>query len=212
MHPRIRPRNSLDAHDLRFAALIAASAFVALGAAAHNDVFDDLNRRVRRALRPHHSSRIHRIATALSALAAPQVHPFTSAIASALISRRTGRRTIAPLVASLSMFAVNRATRLVVKQPRPPLSSPRKGLDRLGFPSGHTMAATASAFAMALELHDDLTPRQQNAALIGAASYASLIAWTRLELDEHWLDDVAGGFAAGLTIALLLRSRRQQNY
>ena len=119
-----------------------------------------------------------------------------------------------PLFASLSVFALNKGTRLLVHQPRPPGAKPRKGLDQLGFPSGHTLAATAIAFATALEIGEGRSPVQRSALFAAAGTYAATLGWTRLALDEHWIDDVVGAWAGGVALAIIVhqsnRARRDR--
>src|SRR5262249_25435570 len=110
----------------------------------------------------------------------------------------------APLAASLSVFALNKGTRLLVRQPRPPGARPRRGLDRLGFPSGHTLAATAIAFTTALEIAEGRSAVQRTALFTAARPSAVTIGWTRLTLDEHGMDDVVGAGAGGFALAILV--------
>src|SRR5262249_46109030 len=109
------------------------------------------------------------------------------------------------LAASLADFALNKGTRLFVHQPRPPGAKPRRGLDRRGYPSGHTLAATAIAFTTALEIAEGRSGAQRAALFAGAAAYAAMIGWTRLALDEHWIDDVVGAWAGGIALAIVVR-------
>ncbi len=56
--------------------------------------------------------------------------------------------------------------------------------------------ATASAIA------DDLPRSQQILLWTTVAAFALGVGWSRLYLDEHWLDDVVGGWLAGTVIGL----------
>ena len=195
----------------RATATLAATVFAALGIAAHHDLLADVNERVRALVqRPH--SRTVNIARAITLLSESGVHPVLGWLASKGVSRMIGRRTQAPFAASLAVFALNKGTRLFVNQPRPPGAKPRRGLDRRGYPSGHTLAATAIAFATALELADGRSPVRGSALLAAAAAYAATIGWTRLALDEHWVDDVVGALAGGIALAIVVhRFVRREN-
>jgi undecaprenyl-diphosphatase len=70
---------------------------------------------------------------------------------------------------------------------RPPSSS--------SFPSGHTLAAAASAVAI---------PSTPLGFGVGAAHLAA-VGWSRLRLHAHYPSDVIGGAAIGLALGLTLR-------
>ena len=73
---------------------------------------------------------------------------------------------------------------------------------RYAYPSGHTTAATAIGVATAAAIADEL-PRSQRILLWSTvAAFALSVGWSRLYLDEHWLDDVVGGWLAGTFIGL----------
>ena len=190
-----------------------AAIFAALGYCAHNGRLDDLNQRVRSLLLHTDGGTVH-AARRITLLSESPVHPVLGYVLSRTASRILGRHTRVPLHASIVEFIVNKATRLFVHQPRPAGAKPRTGLDRRGYPSGHTLAATAIAFATALELAEG-RGRSDRKFLFGvAAAYAGTIGWTRLILDEHWLDDVLGAWAGGIALAILVhrveRSRRER--
>lgn len=195
------PRSSLSA-DLTTATL-AASVFAALGIAAHDDLLADVNRRVRELVQRRDPATV-RAARLLTLLSESGVHPILGWLASKESSNLNGRATYAPLVASLAEFVLNKATRLFVHQQRPPGAKQRSGLNARGYPSGHTFAATAIAFATALEIGEGRSGAQRTVLFTAAAAYAAMIGWTRLILDEHWIDDVAGAWAGGIALAILV--------
>jgi undecaprenyl-diphosphatase len=188
--------------DLTIATL-AAGVFTALGIAAHHDLLADVNRRAR-AIVQGREPRTVRVARTITLLSESGVHPILGWLASKGASRLAGR-TYVPFAASLAVFALNKGTRLFVHQPRPPGAKPRRGLDRRGYPSGHTLAATAIAFATALEIAEGRSVGQRSALFAAAAAYAATIGWTRLTLDEHWIDDVVGAWAGGIALAIVVR-------
>src|ERR1043165_2387802 len=178
-------------------AAAGATVFAMLGASAHNDLIDDVNQRVRSLLLRTHPDKV-RVARRITLLSETAVHPVLGYLLSRAASRILGRKTFVPLHASLIEFVVNKGTRLFVHQQRPPGAKPRTGLDRRGYPSGHTLAATSIAFATALELAEGRNDSDRAWMLGAAAAYAATIGWTRLVLDEHWLDDVVGAWAGGI--------------
>ncbi len=68
------------------------------------------------------------------------------------------------------------------------------------FPSGHTTVAFALAASLAEEIHHPWA----TAALYAGASGT---AWSRLNDHEHWLSDVLGGAAVGITAAKVIEGR-----
>ena len=207
---RNAPRTSTD--EL-IAAAVGATVFATLGYCAHHDLLDDVNQRVRRLLL-RRGPRTVRLARAITLLSESAVHPVLGLLLSKAASRAIRETTYVPLAASLGDFVVNKGTRVFVHQRRPPGAKPRTGLDRLGYPSGHTLAATAIAFSTALRIAEGRRPSQR-AMLFGAAAvYAATIGWTRLTLDEHWLDDVVGAWAGGIALAVVIhrvdRARRMR--
>ena len=194
--------------------IAAATTYAALGYFAHHDLLGGLNRRVRDVARAR-GPRVVRRAEAFTLLSESPVHPILGYVLSRAASRVIGRTTYAPLAASLATFILNKGTRLVVHQQRPPGTKPRRGLDRLGFPSGHTLAATAIAFTTALEISEGGDASERTLALTAAGAYAATMGWTRIALDQHWIDDILGGWAGGLIIAYVIhaasRRRRGEN-
>jgi membrane-associated phospholipid phosphatase len=63
-------------------------------------------------------------------------------------------------------------------------------------------AATAIAIASAAEIDERLSPRERRLLWSGIAGVSIAVGWSRLYLDEHWIDDVAGGWMAGAAIGI----------
>jgi membrane-associated phospholipid phosphatase len=63
-------------------------------------------------------------------------------------------------------------------------------------------AATAIAIATAAEIEEQLSPRERMLLWTGVAALSISVGWSRLYLDEHWIDDVVGGWMAGIAIGL----------
>lgn len=170
-----------------------------------------MNQRVRQ-LVLRRGPRTVRIARAITLLSESAIHPVLGLLLSRSASRVLNEKTYVPLAASLSDFVVNKGTRLFVHQQRPPGAKPRTGIDRLGYPSGHTLAATVIAFSTALRIAEGRDAPPRSMLLAAAAAYAGLIGWTRLTLDEHWIDDVVGAWAGGIALAIIVtrvaRARR----
>jgi undecaprenyl-diphosphatase len=79
------------------------------------------------------------------------------------------------------------------------------------FPSGHTMAATLGAGALAWAVTRHLARREARIIVwSGAVLYAVVVGWTRVWLGVHWPLDVVGSWLLGAGwlsgMALLLRA------
>lgn len=88
----------------------------------------------------------------------------------------------------------------MIHQSRPPKATHHPGLDRYAFPSGHTCAATAIGLAFAAQTAEKSSARFRHTTVSTAVSLALGVAWTRLYLDEHWIDDILGGWLAGIAV------------
>jgi membrane-associated phospholipid phosphatase len=116
-------------------------------------------------------------------------------------ARRRGpnrRRAIAALsLAGVSSYAVNRAVKAAVARERPEehLEASVRTPSSSSFPSGHTLAAFCTAFALS-----ESTP--ETAAYVG---FAGAVAASRVHLRAHHPSDVLGGAAIGAVLGLALR-------
>jgi membrane-associated phospholipid phosphatase len=45
------------------------------------------------------------------------------------------------------------------------------------------------------------SPRTKATAFLAAGVCSAAIGWSRIALDEHWVDDVMGGWAIGVALA-----------
>jgi membrane-associated phospholipid phosphatase len=73
-------------------------------------------------------------------------------------------------------------------------------------------AATAIAIASAGEISDQLSDRERKLLWTAVAALSISVGWSRLYLDEHWIDDVVGGWMAGIALgigSIALASRGQ---
>jgi undecaprenyl-diphosphatase len=116
-------------------------------------------------------------------------------------ARRRGpnrRRAIAALgLAGVSSYVVNRAVKSAVERERPGehLEASVRTPSSSSFPSGHTLAAFGTAFALS-----ESTP--ETAAYVG---FAGAVAASRVHLRAHHPSDVLGGAAIGSVLGLALR-------
>lgn len=130
------------------------------------------------------------------------MHPFEAGALAALIRLRRGEGGEAPIFASIGALALDNCVRMFVHQRRPPRAGKHHGRSRYGYPSGHVTAATAISVAVASELTENISPFERAVLWSAVVGIAVGVGWSRLYLDEHWIDDVAGGWLAGIALGL----------
>ena len=187
-------------------ALSSAAIAGGLGVAVKRDATTTINRAVRRQIRPRRSASLRSVAKGISYLVDPHAYPFVAAALGILINRKEGTGGLGPVAASLGALAVDNVTRLFVHQRRPPKAGHHHGRNRYGYPSGHVTAATAIAIAGAGEISDQLSYRERKLLWTAVAALSISVGWSRLYLDEHWMDDVVGGWMAGIALGVALVS------
>lgn len=201
-----RARRSVDSGERRLHPIVVGPAAFAvfagiggassIGATRHSDLT------VRRHIRPRQNKTATRVAHAISRFGAPNARPIVAG-GLALCFQLSGiGRPSRIVAATLFATALEKASRLALRQKRPPGAGTHHGLDVYAYPSGHCCAVGAIMTTAVRELSRGHGPRVRNA-LAAAGVVASIAtAWSRLYLDEHWIDDVIGGLFAGLAIGL----------
>jgi membrane-associated phospholipid phosphatase len=183
-------------------ALSSAAIAGGLGVAVKRDSTTTINRAVRRRIHPRRSASLRSVAKGISYLADPHAYPFVAAALGLLINRTKQQGGLAPVAASFGALAVDNGARLFIHQRRPPKAGRHHGRNRYGYPSGHTTAATAIAIACAGEISPQLSYRERKLLWTAVAAVSISVGWSRLYLDEHWIDDVAGGWLAGIALGI----------
>jgi membrane-associated phospholipid phosphatase len=183
-------------------ALSSAAIAAGIGVGVERHSTTRIDKAVRRRIHPRRSPALRSLAKGISYLVGPKSHPYTSAVLGLLINRREGTGGLGPSAASLGALAIDNVTRVFLHQRRPPKAGHHHGRNRYGYPSGHVTAATAIAIATASELDDQLSPRERRLLWTAVAALSVSVGWSRLYLDEHWIDDVVGGWMAGIAIGL----------
>jgi undecaprenyl-diphosphatase len=90
---------------------------------------------------------------------------------------------------------------------RPPREFWLAGAGYGSFPSGHTANTTALVIATALVLGVVTESRSaQRAVYFTAGLLVSLMGWSRLALNVHWLSDIVAGWILGSITAVLSAS------
>ena len=183
-------------------ALSGAAIAAGIGVGVERHSTTAIDRAVRRRIHPRRSPALSSLAKGISYLVGPKTHPYASAALGLLINRREHAGGLGPSAASLGALAVDNATRVFLHQRRPPKAGHHHGRNRYAYPSGHVTAATAIAIASAAEISDQLSSRERRLLWAAVAALSISVGWSRLYLDEHWIDDVVGGWMAGIAIGL----------
>ena len=90
---------------------------------------------------------------------------------------------------------------------RPPREFWLAGAGHGSFPSGHTANTTALVIAITLVLGVVMNKETSRRVIyFGAGLVVSLMGWSRLALNVHWLSDVVAGWLLGSITALLTAS------
>jgi membrane-associated phospholipid phosphatase len=183
-------------------ALSSAALAGGLGVAVKRDSTARINRAVRKRIHPRRSAPLRSVAEGISYLAGPRVHPYLATGLGVLINRKERSGGFGPGAASLGALVVDNVTRMFVHQRRPPKAGRHHGRNRYSYPSGHVTAATAIAIASAGEIADQLSYRERKLLWAAVAAFSISVGWSRLYLDEHWIDDVVGGWMAGIALGV----------
>jgi undecaprenyl-diphosphatase len=108
-------------------------------------------------------------------------------------------------------FAVNEAMKLLLRQARP-MEAIITLPPSYGFPSGHSVAASALFLTLALVAAARSPHLGACRLLVGAGiGIALLVAWSRVYLGVHYLTDVVGGLLLGSAGALAASGLGQEN-
>ena len=120
-----------------------------------------------------------------------------STVAAVDYSRRRSPEVFAFLAAvGLGQLALSNALKVLVHRERPSVLR-LVTAHGYSFPSGHTVAATASFSAIAVVVGRDRSRHTRAALAGGAALVAVSVAASRALLGVHWLSDVLAGLAIG---------------
>ena len=110
-------------------------------------------------------------------------------------------------------FLINNVLKWVVNRERPDIAR-LVGVSGASFPSGHTVAATATWSAVAIVLSRGASRNGRAFAAGCSAAVAGAVGTTRALLGAHWLTDVLAGLAVGwgwfTLVAVLFGGRRQR--
>jgi membrane-associated phospholipid phosphatase len=85
------------------------------------------------------------------------------------------------------------------------IDKPRPSMRGLGFPSGHVFGTTVFVVVAVYLLWSVGAPRRwQRAARAAGIVFVTLVGYSRIYVNAHWLSDVVGGLLAGIAFALAM--------
>ena len=145
------------------------------------------------------------VAVNVTALGSAPVVTLIAVLAAAygLVVRRP--RLVLALLCTPLAFVVNEVMKLLMRQARP-MEAIITLPPSYGFPSGHSVAASALFLTLALVAAAQSPNPGVRRLLVGAAiGIALLVAWSRVYLGVHYLTDVGGGMMLGGAGAIIGR-------
>ncbi len=196
----------MAARDSRQAILLAVAALGAalvggLAVLAKTGATEDFDAAAERAAR-RGPRRRKSIAAVMTTPGEPYVHIPLALVAAMLVARRAGVARGAPVaLASLGGVLSHQSIKRFYRRARP-AAALLSGKREPAFPSGHTTNSTAvCATAAYVLLRERMVPPA--AVLPLAVAVPIVVGLTRVELEQHWLTDVIGGWIAGIGVAAL---------
>ena len=138
---------------------------------------------------------------AISFLGAPTSLALVAVAGSIMLFTRHRRVESAALsIVVLGGDVLNIALKHLFERGRPVLDDPLFTLPTYSFPSGHAMASTVFYGLLAIHMWQSRATRPWASVAIGAATLmVALVCLSRVYLGLHYLSDVLGGVAEGVT-------------
>jgi undecaprenyl-diphosphatase len=178
-------------------AVLAVVLFVAAAWVARGDILADLDRGVRSIVREGRPPALEGPMWLMSVLGSGDVLFPVTFVGSALLWRQRYRALAVALpVIGLSTSLSLALMKWLVGKPRPTLRG-------YGFPSGHVYGVTVFVIVVVYllwALH--APPRWQRAAAAVGIAFVTVVGYSRIYVNAHWLSDVIGGLLAGIAFAL----------
>jgi membrane-associated phospholipid phosphatase len=191
-----KARQPVRPSALLVGALLSLTAFLALAAPAAQQHWFEAERVARAQVGLVRGPALGDAMVAVSALGqASGLVPLIALVSLLLWRGRRGWALTLPLVMA-GTGVLQYAAKWAVDRPRPNLAP-------WGFPSGHVLSMVVFFGLLVYVLHAVRARRAWRwFSLTGGAGVVLAVAYSRLHLEMHWLSDVVGGFALGLSYLL----------
>ena len=200
MQPVARSRKPRTARIARNAPLRAsAAALVAFGVVAAIDEPTALDRAVYDWASRNYDRRLELAQLPIELFGLPGAYIPVALLMARQLRRRKRRGGATIIKAAFAGWLAVRLSRLVIHRPRPPRPRHRRPKSESTFPSGHTTGVTALALVAARVLNDEQILTNGQSAALGIG-WPLVTAANRVYVREHWLTDVLGGLALGVSV------------
>jgi undecaprenyl-diphosphatase len=121
-----------------------------------------------------------------------------------LVRRRAWRTVVWVVVAITAVGPITTAIKELVGRARPAFENGGLVHEGLSYPSGHSSGIATLVTVGLVLAWPRLRPLRRRAAVAAGVALAVLVALTRMWLGVHYLSDVVGGWALGLSWCLLV--------
>ena len=178
--------------------LLCLAAFLILTTAVIQQRFDRLDRTTRSFVHQEHGPRLQMLMEGVS-LAGGQPGQLAVVVIGCTILWR--RRMSWALTLPLAMAGVG----IVQFSAKWAMNRPRPNLHPWGFPSAHVLSLVVLCGLLAFMVGQTQRGQRRRLLAVGiAGGIVTIVAYSRMYLDAHWLSDVLGGLTAGLAYLLLV--------
>lgn len=199
----------LAATALRFGlAMLAFGLFIGLTHELRERDVDAVDRALLLAVAGVRRGWLNGVAVDLTALGSASIITILTIVALIVLSASRDRRGAAQLlVATIGSAIWTRAAKGFIERPRPSVIPRLVEVSGFSYPSGHSLAATATFLTVALLATRHMRSPTSRALLHATmAAIVVLVAASRVYLGVHYPSDVASGVLVGAAWALLLHS------
>jgi undecaprenyl-diphosphatase len=173
-------------------------AFLALTTAVTQERLDGMDQMARAFV---HRGQGPRLSLLMEATSAVGGHPGQLAVVvlgSMILWRRRPAWALTLPLAMAGVGIVQLAAKWAIDRPRP-------NLHPWGFPSAHVLSLVVLGGLLAYMVGRTRRGRRWHPLAVGVAGgIVSVVAYSRIYLDAHWLSDILGGVTAGLAYVLIL--------
>jgi membrane-associated phospholipid phosphatase len=178
--------------------LLVLLVFVLAAWVARRDSLSDVDRGARSLIREGRPPALETPMRVVGILGSGDVLLPVTLLCSVVLWRRRHRAL------ALWLPAIGLATGVALALMKWVINKPRPTLRGYGFPSGHVFGATVFVLVALYLLWSFEAPRRwQRASRVAALVFVTVVGYSRIYVNAHWLSDVIGGLLAGIAFALV---------